>query len=101
MISLLYFRYVAFLSGVAHITLPNKPRNSINEAWIHGGPLGLIIAADTADVSTTGHITNYPGETETTAIQIPFEYSLEDNTYIIPEHIVLHKGPCTPEEQQV
>jgi fatty acid/phospholipid biosynthesis enzyme len=42
---------VIFLSGLAHITLPN----STAEAWVSGGKTGAILALDTADVSALGH----------------------------------------------
>ena len=77
-------RYVAFLSGEAVVTLPN----STQTATIYGGENGLIIAADTANVSTYGHITTYPSNRETHAIQIPTLYNE------IPAHTVLHAGPC-------
>lgn len=77
-------RYVAFLSGEAHITIPG----SKHEAWIYGGAQGLIIAADTAEVSKIGHVTDYPGNTETTALQIPIANGK------LPPHRRLHSGPC-------
>ncbi|KAI0064229.1 hypothetical protein BV25DRAFT_1914449 [Artomyces pyxidatus] len=43
--------FVAFMSGLAHVTLPN----STADAWIAGGEQGLILAVDTASVSTYGH----------------------------------------------
>lgn len=81
-------RYVAFLSGLAHITLPN----SNQEAWIRGGKYGLIIAADTADVSRDGHITQYPSMMETTALQIPLARG------VVPPHKLLHAGPCQKDQ---
>ncbi|TFK47212.1 hypothetical protein OE88DRAFT_827783 [Heliocybe sulcata] len=82
-------QYVVFLSGLAHITLPN----STAEAWVVGGENGMIIAADTAAVSTYGHITTYPSTMQTVALQIPTEGG------IVPNHTVLHSGPCTTAEQ--
>lgn len=79
---------MAFVSGVAHITLPDSP----DEAWIHGGKKGLIIAADTALVSKEGHFTDYPGSQETAAILIPTFGGIE------PDHIVLHPGACKASE---
>ncbi|MCJ1363973.1 hypothetical protein MMC16_003082 [Acarospora aff. strigata] len=84
-------QYVAFLSGLAHITLPN----SNQEAWVRGGRNGLLIAADTAAVSKEGHITEYPSNTETTALQIP----IAEGT--LPEHKVLYAGPCSRREMKV
>lgn len=85
------YRYVAFLSGLAHITIPG----SDEEVTIKGGAGGLIIAADTADVSEQGHITQYPGDTPTAALQIPFKDGK------IPPHRVLHRGPCREEEMHL
>jgi len=85
------FRYVAFLSGLAHITLPH----SIHEAYILGGKHGLILAADTAAVSAKGHMTNYPSDSETTALQ------LETRDGKVPPHRVLHAGPCFQNEMTV
>jgi len=84
-------RYVAFLSGLAHITLPH----SNHEAYILGGKHGLIIAADTAAVSARGHMTNYPSDSETTAMQ------LETRDGKVPLHRVLHAGPCFRNETEV
>jgi len=80
-------RWVAFLSGLAHITLPN----STAEAFVTGGANGLIFAADTAARSTFGHSTNYPGNSETRVLQIPTGGG-------IPNHNVLHSGPCKNSE---
>ena len=81
-------RFVVFLSGLAHITLPN----STDEAWVQGGRNGLIIATDTAALST-GHITEYPSGDETLALQIP----TADGK--VPGHILVHSGPCEPKFQ--
>lgn len=86
-----WLRYVAFLSGLAHITLSN----SIQEAWIPGGKNGLIIAADTAAVSEKGHTTQYPSDKETIALAIP---TVEGK---LPEHRVLHDGPCRDCEMDI
>lgn len=48
----------------------------------------MIIAADTADVSKYGHITTYPSDADTVALQTPFAGG------IAPDHTVLHSGPC-------
>lgn len=75
-----------FISGLAYITLPT---NDTTEAYIEGGEYGVIFAADTADVSTQGHRTQYPGTSETVALEMP----TEDGE--IPAYEVLHSGPCT------
>jgi hypothetical protein len=77
-------QFVAFLSGLAHITLPNDTA----EAWVQGGKYGLIIAADSAEYSMYGHITTYPSNADTIAIQMPFEGGY------FPTHSVLYEGPC-------
>ncbi|KAK2865162.1 hypothetical protein FQN49_003847 [Arthroderma sp. PD_2] len=81
-------QWVIFVSGLAHITLPN----GAEEAWVRGGVNGAIIAADTADVSEKGHFTVYPSNMQTIAWQIP----LRDGT--LPKHRVLHRGACRPNE---
>jgi hypothetical protein len=78
-------RYVSFLSGLVHVTLPN----ATGEAWVQGGKYGLIIAADNAAVSKYGHITTYPGDADTVVLQVPFKGG------VLPNHTVLHPGPCT------
>ncbi|KAJ6438886.1 Amidohydrolase family [Purpureocillium lavendulum] len=76
-------QFVLFASGEVHITLPN----STSDAWIKGGKNGLIIAADTADVSQYGHELTAVGE-DVASLQMPlmagtdFDYQL------------LHPGPC-------
>ncbi|OQE43512.1 hypothetical protein PENCOP_c003G04369 [Penicillium coprophilum] len=81
-------QWVVFLSGLAHITLPN----STTEAWIEGGKNGVILALDTADVSALGHFTTYPSQDQTTSVLIPL------GEKGVPGHQVLHKGPCQGEE---
>ncbi|GFN13257.1 hypothetical protein AtubIFM55763_001298 [Aspergillus tubingensis] len=75
-------QWVIFLSGVAHITLPN----STDDAWIVGGKNGAILALDTAEVSALGHYTTYPTEESTVALEIALKE--------IPGHRVLHSGAC-------
>ena len=82
-------RWVAFIGGEAVISLPN----STQIASVPGGRRGLILAVDTANVSTLGHITNYPSKQETVALQIP---TLNNQ---IPAHTILHDGPCKLDEQ--
>lgn len=70
------------------MTLPNTTTTPTTEAWVQGGKFGLIIAADTPDVSKYGHISTYPTDSDTVALQIPFKAGY------IPEHTVLYPGPC-------
>lgn len=77
-----------FLSGLAHVTLPESKA----EAWIPGGKNGAILALDTADVSRLGHITEYPSGDSTFVMQIPL------GAGGVPPHRVLHSGACHAEE---
>lgn len=81
-------RYVAFLTGLAHLTLPNTTISPTTEAWVQGGKYGLILAVDTTGVSDSGHITDYPSDADTVAMQIPLKEG------VIPKHTVLYAGPC-------
>ena len=83
-VSLMSHRYVVFTSGRAHISLPN----STDKAIVHGGKRGLVIAADTIDISQYGHITTYPSNENTISINIP------TGDGKIPEHKCLYSGPC-------
>lgn len=82
-------RWVVFLAGEAHITLPN----GTDEAWVLGGRDGMILAVDTSAVSTYGHNTTYPSNETTIALQIPIEGGL------VPNHTVVHTGPCVDGDQ--
>lgn len=81
-------RWVIFLSGLAHITLPH----SNADAWVDGGKNGAILALDTAAVSAEGHYTRYPSDEETVALQVP----VGENA--VPGHRVLHEGACKGSE---
>lgn len=70
------------------MTLPNTTISPITEAWIQGGKYGLIIAVDTAEVSKHGHITTYPSDAVSIAMQFPFRPGY------MPKHTVLYPGPC-------
>lgn len=85
---LTHLRYVAFTSGVAVVSLPD----SNETATVIGGKYGLIVAADIASVSKQGHITRYPSNSTTTALQI----RMKDNTP--PKYSILHSGACQQEE---
>ena len=56
------------------------------ELWIREGAQNLIIAND---VKGVGHFTDYPGEKETVALQIPFEYG------VVPDHEVVGRDACS------
>jgi hypothetical protein len=76
------------MSGLVHIRLPTFN----NEAWIQGGKYGFIIAADTKNVSETGHITDFPGAADTVIAQFPLKGG------VLPDHEVLYDGPCKLDE---
>ncbi|KAL9599317.1 MAG: hypothetical protein Q9219_003944 [cf. Caloplaca sp. 3 TL-2023] len=82
-------QWVYFTGGKAVVSLPDSPET----ATIIGGAEGLILAADTANVSTVGHFTDYPSKDLTVGLTIP----VAGNE--VPEHTVLHMGPCTAVEQ--
>ncbi|KAJ5564319.1 hypothetical protein N7513_000561 [Penicillium frequentans] len=77
-------QWVIFMSGLANITLPN----STTSALVQGGKNGAILALDTADVSSLGHVTKYPSNESTIVLEIPLG---EEG---IPGHTVLHSGAC-------
>lgn len=79
---------MVFISGQAHITLPESDA----EAWVQGGKNGVIMALDTSDVSAKGHYTSYPSDEETVALLVPF------GAKGIPGHRVLHNGACKGDE---
>ena len=78
------FRYNAILSGTLRITIPN----STQQVDVHGGKYGLVIAADTPDVSKIGHVSSIVGKEELTMLMIPTAKGE------IPPHRVIHGGPC-------
>ncbi|BCR83390.1 uncharacterized protein ACHE_10792A [Aspergillus chevalieri] len=80
-------QWVVFLSGLAHISLPHSDK----EAWIRGGKGGAILALDTAKVSGDGHVTKYPSDEVTVALQVPLKEK-------VPGHHVLHGGACEGKE---
>ena len=55
-------------------------------AVVHGGKNGLLFAADTAALSSDGHLTIFTKETA--LLQIP----TADGK--VPPHTVLHSGAC-------
>ena len=73
---------VHFLSGLAHITLPDDPDTDL---WLVGGAGGLLFAADTTG---PGHITRYPSEQKTVGLVAPFEGGK------VPDYQVLREGAC-------
>ena len=81
------------LSGLVHFKIPNSTlAPAASEAWIEGGRNGLIIAADIRSHSRYGHFAEFPSNAATVVVQIPT--ANEE----IPDHDVLHSGPCGWEE---
>ena len=78
-------RFFVLLSGLAHVTLPN----CTDELWIREGVNQLIVAADSVG---QGHFTEYPSDSVTVALQIPFTNN------IAPDHKVLRNGACESAE---
>ncbi|KAI8966031.1 hypothetical protein F5Y11DRAFT_311202 [Daldinia sp. FL1419] len=72
------------LTIVGLVSLPN----ATDEVVVHGGRYGLMYIDDTADVSTWGHRSTFPGDDETTLLMIPVQNGIN------PPHKVLYKGPC-------
>lgn len=79
--------FFILLSGRAHITLPADPDGE--GLWIEAG--SIIFANDMTGV---GHWTEYPGEQGAVALQAPFRDG------VLPEHVVVGKGPCSSSEDQ-
>ncbi|KAJ9606796.1 hypothetical protein H2200_008806 [Cladophialophora chaetospira] len=74
---------------------PDQPRPD-DENWdfitiMASSPQQVLIAVDT-DLRARGHLTFYPGDGETVALQIPFREG------VVPEHRVVHEGGCTDDE---
>ncbi|KAL8367139.1 hypothetical protein RB595_008898 [Gaeumannomyces hyphopodioides] len=88
---------VVFLSGLARITLPSSSGGGNGTATsfdVRGGRNGIIVAADTRDVSGLGHTTDYPGDEPTVVLQMPIAAGRPG----FGRYSVLHEGPCTEEE---
>ena len=82
-------RYSLVMAGEVHITTPDSglPRK-LNEVTIKGGRYGWLIAADTADIAASGHVTEFPSNERTVIAQFPVKGGEP------PKHSVLHDGPC-------
>ena len=86
-------RYSLFMAGLAHISVLNcSGLPSECETWVSGGKYGMIIANDLKSDSKDGHITEFPSSDTTVIAQFPCDGNVP------PAHIVLHKGPCRPDE---
>ncbi len=79
--------FFVLLSGLAHVTFPF----SNEELWIREGVESLIVAND---VKGIGHFTEYPGERESIALQIPFKDG------VVPTHEVVGRGACHPQQRR-
>lgn len=61
--------------------------SAFDSLYIVEGVNPLIVAVDT-DPRAPGHLTFYPSDKETVALQVPFR----DGRVL--EHTVVHRGPC-------
>lgn len=75
-------RFFVLLSGLAHVVT----RETGHDLWIGEGYNQLVIAVDTEGV---GHLTYYPSDKPTVALQIPFKDGR------LPDYKVLHEGACS------
>lgn len=77
---------------MGEITIPG-PGDEIRDSLIlNDGGVGMLFAADTAEVSRRGHGGDFPGVTETIFLQVP------TGDGEVPEHEVLYVGACGAEE---
>ncbi|KAI9834168.1 MAG: hypothetical protein M1826_005279 [Phylliscum demangeonii] len=76
--------FLAILSGLAHITIAN----STDEVWIGPGYEDFILTTDTSNISDIGHDVTFPTDQPTTSLQV------QPAGGVVPDHIVLHQGPC-------
>lgn len=60
-------QFVIFPTGLSRATVPSRK----GLAWVAGGRNGLVLAADTAEVSKDGHTTIYPSNEETVGYALP------------------------------
>ncbi|KAK3709680.1 hypothetical protein LTR37_010707 [Vermiconidia calcicola] len=82
-------QYSLVMAGQVHVTTPYSGLpDELNEVWVEGGRYGFLIAADTVDVASHGHITEFPSHERTVIAQFPVKGNKA------PEHSVLHEGPC-------
>ncbi|KAJ7838964.1 hypothetical protein B0H13DRAFT_1650441 [Mycena leptocephala] len=79
-------QYVMIMTGSGELSFPSAdPADTTlsGNYTVHTGD--ILIAVDTADVSTRGH--NSVWQAETSALQMPFSGG-------VPSHVVLHEGGC-------
>ncbi|KAJ6525129.1 hypothetical protein B0H19DRAFT_971502 [Mycena capillaripes] len=79
-------QYVMMMTGIGELSFPSAdPADTTlsGNYTVHTGD--ILIAVDTADVSTRGH--NSVWQAGTSALQMPFSGD-------VPSHVVLHEGGC-------
>ncbi|KAI0883297.1 uncharacterized protein GGS22DRAFT_168354 [Annulohypoxylon maeteangense] len=81
-------QWVIFIKGIGLITVPNDNTT----AYVAPGETGIVFAADTPDITSDGHRSQYLGVTESIIMQIP---ALNNQ---VPAHTVLHPGGCVTSE---
>lgn len=79
---------------VAGNTGRHGDEHEVEHLYIRPGQNQFIIAVD-SDWRAPGHLTYYPGDTETVALQIPFRGG------IIPDHVFVKPGACEGPTEQV
>ncbi|KAI7908924.1 hypothetical protein M0657_012073 [Pyricularia oryzae] len=84
-----YNLWLFLLKGMFHFTLPG---NDSTDAYLTAGEFGLLFAADTADVSVTGHSSASLGNTETVFARMATEGGG------LPNHRTVHMGACNATE---
>ncbi|KAI6365096.1 hypothetical protein MCOR25_005489 [Pyricularia grisea] len=84
-----YNLWLFLLKGMFHFTLPG---NDSTDAYLTAGEFGLLFAADTADVSVTGHASASLGNTETVFARMATEGGG------LPNHRRVHMGACNATE---
>ncbi|KAK4955275.1 hypothetical protein LTR10_007470 [Elasticomyces elasticus] len=82
-------QWVIVLSGSIKIYLQNQT-DQADTVFVSGGKSGVLLAADTADISPIGHVTETVEETTMLFM------STANGT--VPEHTVLHNGGCAGED---
>ncbi|TLD03116.1 uncharacterized protein PgNI_12584 [Pyricularia grisea] len=85
-----YNLWLFLIKGMFHFTIPG---NDSTVAYLTGGEFGLLFAADTADVSRTGHTSASMGDTETVLPRIATEGGM------LPNRKRIHMGACDVTEK--
>lgn len=92
-------RLEILIAGQIKLTAPYVAANDTGGvetqvAMVEPGTSGsaMIITADVRATSSTGHLAEFPGDSNSVVVQIPFAGN------VVPAHTVLHNGSCTAQE---